>query len=46
VKYRDVQKRLKSDCGLEYGHANAIIPYMEHPEVAKRRIAADAKKET
>jgi len=46
VKYRDVQKRLKSDCGLEHGHANAIIPYMPHPEVAKRRIAADAKKET
>jgi hypothetical protein len=46
VKYGELQKWLKSDCGLRYGHANAIILYIQHPEVAKRKIAADAKKET
>jgi hypothetical protein len=27
-------------------HANAMIPYIQNPEVAKKKIAADARKET
>jgi hypothetical protein len=45
-KYGELQKWLKGDCGLGHGHANAIILYIQDPEVAKRKIAADAKKES
>jgi hypothetical protein len=44
-KYGELQKWLKSDCGLGHGHANALILYIQSPELAKRKIAADAKKE-
>jgi hypothetical protein len=45
TQYGELLKWLKSDCGLGHGHANAIILYIQHPELAKRKIAADAKKE-
>jgi hypothetical protein len=34
---------LKTDCELGHGHANAIILYIRHPELAKRKLAADAR---
>jgi len=36
---------LKSDCGLGHGHANAIILYIRDPELARKKILEDAKKE-
>lgn len=36
---------LKSDCGLGHGHANAIILYIRDPELAKKKIREDARKE-
>jgi hypothetical protein len=45
TKYGDLLKWLKTDCGLGHGHANAIILYIQDPELAKRKIAEDAKKE-
>jgi len=44
VKYGELLKWLKTDCGLGHGHANAIILYIQNPELAKRKIAEDAKK--
>ena len=44
-KYGELQKWLKGDCGLGHGHANAIILYIQDPELAKRKIAADARGE-
>ena len=45
VKYGELVKWLKSDCGLGHGHANAIILYIQNPELGKKKIAEDAKKE-
>ncbi len=45
VKYGELLKWLKGECKLGHGHANAIILYIQEPELAKRKIAADAKKE-
>jgi len=44
-KYSDLLKWLKTDCGLGYGHANAIILYIQDPELGRKKLAADAKKE-
>ena len=46
VKYGELLSWLKSDCGLGHGHANAIILYIQNPELAKKKIIEDAKKET
>ncbi len=45
-KHGDLLKWLKTDTGLGHGHANAIILYIREPELAKRKIAEDAKKQT
>jgi hypothetical protein len=45
VKHADLLKWLKTDCGLGHGHANAIILYIQDPELGKKKIAEDAKKE-
>jgi hypothetical protein len=45
VKYGDLLKWLKTECGLGHGHANAIILYIQNPELGKKKIAEDAKKE-
>lgn len=45
VKYGDLLKWLKTECGLGHGYANAIILYIQDPELVKRKIADDAKKE-
>ena len=45
TKYGELLKWRKADCGLGHGHANAMILYIQNPEVAKRKIAADARKE-
>ena len=45
TKYADLLKWLKTDCGLGHGHANAMILYIQKPELAKRKIAEDARKE-
>ena len=45
VKHGELLEWLKSDCGLGHGHANAIILYIQSPELAKRKILEDAKKE-
>ena len=44
-KYSDLLKWLKNDCGLGHGHANAIILYIQDPELGKKKIVEDAKKE-
>ena len=44
VKYAELLKWLKTDCGLGHGHANAIILYIQDPQLAKRKMAEDAKK--
>jgi hypothetical protein len=43
VKYSDLLKWLKTDCGLGHGHANAIILYMQDPEAAKKKLREEAK---
>jgi len=45
TKYGELLKWLKTDCGLGHGHANAIIRYIQNLEIAKRKIAADARNE-
>jgi hypothetical protein len=45
VKYGELLKWLKTDCGLGHGHANAIILYIQNPEAARKKIAEDAKGE-
>ncbi len=45
VNHGELLAWLKSDCGLGHGHANAIILYIQEPEIAKRKIAEDAKNE-
>ena len=45
VKYGELLKWLKSDCGLGHGHANAIILYIQNPQLAKKKIREDARKE-
>lgn len=44
-EYGELLSWLKSDCGLGHGHANAMILYIQEPELAKRKILADTKKE-
>jgi Domain of unknown function (DUF4287) len=44
VKYGELLKWLKSECGLGHGHANAIILYIQDPELARKKLAADARK--
>jgi len=45
VKYGELLKLLKTDCGLGHDHANAIILYIQNPELAKRKILEDTKKQ-
>ncbi len=45
TKYGLVTFWLKADFGLGRGHANAIILYIQKPELAKMKILADAKEE-
>jgi len=45
VKHNELLGWLKSECGLGHGHANAIILYIKDPELAKRKLKEDAKKE-
>ena len=45
VKHAELLAWLKSDCGLGHGHANAMILYIQNPELARRKIREDAKKE-
>ncbi len=44
-KYGELLRWLKSDCQLGHGHANAIILYIQHPDVARKKIAADARED-
>jgi len=46
VKYGELLAWLKSDLGLGHGHANAIILYIQNPELAKKKMLEDAKKES
>ena len=45
VKHGELLSWLKTDYGLGHGHANAIILYIKDPELAKRKLLEDAKKE-
>ena len=36
---------LKTDMGLGHGHANAIILYIKDPELGKKKITEDTKRE-
>jgi hypothetical protein len=44
-KYSKLLAWLKDNFGLGRGHANAIILYIQNPEVAKMKIIEDSKKE-
>jgi hypothetical protein len=43
AEYGELLAWLKADCGLGHGHANAIILYIQNPELAKKKILEDAK---
>ena len=45
VKYGELLRWLKTDCGVGHGHANAIILYIQNPQLARKKMAEDAKKE-
>jgi hypothetical protein len=45
AKHGELLAWLKSDCGLGHGHANAIILYIQNPELAKKKILEDAREE-
>lgn len=45
AKYGELLKWLKTECGLGHGHANAIILYIQNPELAKKKILENAKKQ-
>jgi len=45
TKHAELLSWLKADCGLGHGHANAIILYIQNPELAKKKIREDARKE-
>jgi len=45
AKHGELLAWLKSDCGLGHGHANAIILYIQDPELARKKILEDARKE-
>ncbi len=45
VKYGDLLKWLKTECGLGHGHANAIILYIKDPEGAKRKLRESQRDE-
>ena len=42
--HAELLRWLKTDCGLGHGHANAMILYIRHPEIAKPKLAADEKR--
>jgi len=41
--HKELLNWLKDSCGLGHGHANAIILYIQHPAIAKKKISEDAK---
>lgn len=45
TKYAELLTWLKSDCGLGHGHANAIILYIQDPELARKKLLEDARRE-
>ncbi len=45
AKHAELLAWLTSDCGLGHGHANAIILYIQNPELAKQKIREDARNE-
>ena len=45
VTHKELLTWLKGECGLGHGHANAIIMYTQHTDIAKKKIAEDAKNE-
>jgi len=46
TKHSELLRWLKTDCGLGHGHANAIILYIQNPEVARKKVLAETKAES
>jgi hypothetical protein len=44
TKYGELLQRLKTECGLGHGHANAIILYIQNPRLAQRKMSEQARK--
>ena len=44
TKHSELLSSFKSDGGMGYGHANAILSYIQDHELAKKKIIADEKR--
>ena len=43
--HKELLTWLKGECGLGHGHANAIILYIQHTDIVKKKIEIDSQNE-